>query len=359
MTIDTLIWCGIVLCLTQSAIFSGLNIAFFSLSRLQLEVESKRGNASAQTILSLREDSNFLLATVLWGNVSINVLLTLLSDSVMIGLNAFLFSTVAITFFGEIFPQAYFSRNALRVASALAPIIRLYQLLLFPVTRPTAILLDAWLGKEGITYFREKELRALIHAHMEAEEAEVEHVEGIGALNFLGIDDIRITEEGETLNPQSIITRPVTLDLPLLPNKGDEDFESFLTLAHASGVKWVVLVNEEQEPLLVMDADGFLRAALLDSTPGDAYRFCHRPVVIEDTQTTLATALKLLKDSQDSCSSSDDVLDDDVILVWVEGDRRVITGADILGRLLRGIGGRKNHETSIPVWPPSPEAPTP
>ena len=157
MTIDTLIWCGIVLCLTQSAIFSGLNIAFFSLSRLQLEVESKRGNASAQTILSLREDSNFLLATVLWGNVSINVLLTLLSDSVMIGLNAFLFSTVAITFFGEIFPQAYFSRNALRVASALAPIIRLYQLLLFPVTRPTAILLDAWLGKEGITYFREKE----------------------------------------------------------------------------------------------------------------------------------------------------------------------------------------------------------
>jgi hypothetical protein len=348
MNLDTLVWCGIALCLTQSAIFSGLNIAFFSLSRLQLEVESKRGNVNAETILSLREDSNFLLATVLWGNVSINVLLTLLSDSVMLGLNAFLFSTIAITFFGEIFPQAYFSRNALRVASALAPVIRLYQILLFPVTRPTAKLLDAWLGKEGITYFREKELKAMIHAHVEAEETEVEHVEGIGALNFLGIDDILITEEGETLNPSSMISRPVTLDLPLLPQKGSQDFEDFLRQTHASGLKWVVLVNDEQEPLLVMDADGFLRAALLDNDAVDAYRFCHRPLIVEDTKTTLAMAMKLLKNSQESCNSSDDVLDDDVILVWVEGDRRVITGADILGRLLRGIGDSQPGIVSAP-----------
>ena len=36
----------------------------------------------------------------------------------------FLVSTFAITFFGEIMPQAYFSRNAIRVGSKLAPIIR-------------------------------------------------------------------------------------------------------------------------------------------------------------------------------------------------------------------------------------------
>ena len=355
MSLEPLVWAGILLCLTQSAIFSGLNIAFFSLSRLQLEVESKRGNTNAKTILSLREDSNFLLSTVLWGNVSINVLLTLLSDSVMAGFSAFAFSTFAITFFGEVFPQAYFSRNALRVASTLAPVIRLYQVLLFPVTRPTSKLLDAWLGKEGITYFRDKELKALIRAHTEAEEGEVKHVEGVGALNFLGIDDILITEEGETLNPQSIITRPVTLDLPLLPQKGDADFEQFLQLAHASQCKWVVLVNEEQKPLLVMDADGFLRAALLDKTPVDAYRFCHRPVVVDDALTTLATAMKLLKDSQESCNSSDDVLDDDVILVWMDGDQRVITGADILGRLLRGIGERPNLIAPAVVEPENSE----
>jgi metal transporter CNNM len=60
--------------------FSGLNLAFFSLSRLQLEMQSNGGNKVAQKILALRGDSNFLLTTILWGNVSINVLLTLLSD---------------------------------------------------------------------------------------------------------------------------------------------------------------------------------------------------------------------------------------------------------------------------------------
>ena len=32
----------------------------------------------------------------------------------------------------------------------------------------------------------------------------------------------------------------------------------------------------------------------------------------------------------------DDVIDDDLILVWGE-EKRIITGADLLGRLLRGI----------------------
>jgi len=133
MTNELFIWFAIALCITQSAIFSGLNIAYFSLSRLQLEVEAKQGNPNAKVILDMRKDSNFLLSTILWGNVSINVLLTLLSDSVLAGVYSFLFSAIAITFLGEIFPQAYFSRNALRVASVLTPVIKLYQILLFPV----------------------------------------------------------------------------------------------------------------------------------------------------------------------------------------------------------------------------------
>ena len=43
MANDIFIWIGIAICISQSAIFSGLNLAFFSLSRLQLEVESKQG----------------------------------------------------------------------------------------------------------------------------------------------------------------------------------------------------------------------------------------------------------------------------------------------------------------------------
>ena len=33
-----LTWLGIVFCISQSACFSGLNLAFFSLSRMRLEI---------------------------------------------------------------------------------------------------------------------------------------------------------------------------------------------------------------------------------------------------------------------------------------------------------------------------------
>jgi CBS domain containing-hemolysin-like protein len=134
--------------------FSGLNLALLGISRLRLEVEAHAGNPAAVIILNLRKDSNFLLTTVLWGNVGINVLLTLLSNSVMAGLTAFLFSTVLITFVGEIAPQAYFSRHAMRMGSLLSPVLHFYQFLLYPVAKPSAMVLDHWLGKEGISYFK-------------------------------------------------------------------------------------------------------------------------------------------------------------------------------------------------------------
>ena len=68
-----LIWLGIGFCISQSAIFSGLNLAFFSISRLRLEIETSKNNRQAHKVLALREDSNFLLTPILWGNVGINV----------------------------------------------------------------------------------------------------------------------------------------------------------------------------------------------------------------------------------------------------------------------------------------------
>jgi hypothetical protein len=80
---NVFVWIGIAFCITQSAIFSGLKLAIFSISKLRLEVEAAGGNRDASAMLTLRKDSNLTLATVLWGNVTINVLLTLLSDAVV------------------------------------------------------------------------------------------------------------------------------------------------------------------------------------------------------------------------------------------------------------------------------------
>ncbi|WP_158971221.1 DUF21 domain-containing protein [Paraglaciecola sp. L3A3] len=345
MTYDIFIWIGIAFCVTQSAIFSGLNLAFFSLSRLQLEVEAKQGRTSAKTILAMREDSNFLLSTILWGNVSINVLLTLLSDSVLAGMYSFMFSTIVITFLGEIFPQAYFSRNALTVASKLTPIIKFYQILLFPVAKLTALILDGWLGREGITYFREKELTAIINAHIESEETDMEQVQGLGALNFLQVDKITVSQEGEPLDPNSVIKLPSKLDLPILPEVGSDDYAAFTQEVNRSGHKWVLLTDEQNTPLLMLDADGFIRATITEDGNKDPYAYCHRPLIIEDDQCSLGEAMKNLKLAHDLAPQSDEVLHADVILIWSEKQPRVITGADILGRLLKGIGSVESKET--------------
>ncbi len=329
------VWIGILICLTQSAMFSGLNLAFFSLSRLRLEAEASTGSKAAEAILTLRRDSNFLLTTILWGNVGINVLLTLLSSSILFGAAAFAFSTVAITFFGEIFPQAYFSRRAMKMASLLAPVLRIYQFILYPVAKPSAWMLDKWLGAEAVEYLLERQLKGVIEKHIEADDAEIDAIEGQGALNFLEIDDVPIRVEGELVDPASIISLPAKVDLPVLPAVETLD-DQFVRDVNASGKKWVILADLDGKPQLVIDADGFLRNVLSDAGSADAYRYCHRPIIITDSEQPLGHIIGDLRQGMEI--QSDAAIAKDIVLLWTDDEKRVITGSDVLGRLLRGIG---------------------
>ncbi len=312
--------------------FSGLNLAFFGLSRLQLEVEAET-NLKAQRVLAMRQDSNFLLTTILWGNVGINVLLTLLSNSVLAGVTAFFFSTFIITFLGEIIPQAYFSRNALRMASLLGPVLRIYQFLLYPVAKPAALMLDRWLGAESAEFFREHVIRDMLMKHVEHHDSDVDDVEGIGALNFLEIDDIAAVQEGTDIDPDSILRFPTDVDLPRLPEYEATADDPFLQSLHASGKKWVILADEDGLPLLLLDADGFLRDVLLTHGNSDPYHYCHRPIIVKSSKTNLGSVIRMLKRSN---KDSHGVIENDVVLVWTESPR-IITGADLFDRLLVGI----------------------
>lgn len=334
---DNLIWLGIAFCLSQSATFSGLNLAVLGISRLHLQAASGAGNADATTVLALRQDSNFLLTTILWGNVAMNVLLTLLSGSVMTGVGAFLFSTVGITLGGEILPQAYFSRHALRVGALLAPVVRMYQFLLYPIAKPSARLLDWMLGAEGIAYIKEKDLREVIKLHMHADESDLSHLEGVGALNFLAFDDLAIAQEGEAVDPASVIELPIGDELPLFPDFVRHAKDPFIRQVHASGQKWIVITDPGGAPRLALNGDAFLRAALLDEGPCNPYAFCHRPLVVEEPTRPLGPILHQLR--VEPLNLEDDVVDLDLILLW-GSEKRVVTGADLLGRLLRGIATR-------------------
>lgn len=328
------IWLGILLCLSQSALLSGLNLGLFSLSRLELEAAAKKGDPRASRVLAVRRDANFALVTILWGNVGVNVLLALLSGSVLSGVLAFLFSTVIITVFAEILPQSYFTRHALRLTATLAPLLRVYQLLLWPVARPTAKLLDIWLGEESIRYFRERDLRTIIRLHMEATDSEIARVEGQGALNFLELDDVPLHAEGEPVDPDSVLQLDFDGGRPLFPQIASRVDDPFLRAVHRSEKSWIVIVDRAGEPRLVLRAEDFLREALFAPERFRPQRHCHRPIIVREGDRKLGELIQRFRVRPQR--PDDDILDEDLILLWGEAPR-VVTGTDLLGRLLRGI----------------------
>jgi metal transporter CNNM len=329
-----LTWIGILLCLTQSALLSGLNLGLFSLSRLELQVEARTGDERAARVLQMREDANFALVTILWGNVGVNVLLALLSGSVLSGVAAFLFSTVVITIFAEIIPQSYFTRNALRMTSSLAPVLRVYQVLLYPVARPTAWVLDAWLGGESVRYYPERDLRRVIQLHMEAGESEITQVEGQGALNFLELDDVPMSDEGEPVDPESVLRLEFDGLRPIFPRIESNPQDPFLRQVNRSGKSWLVIVDSDDRPRLVLSANDFLREAMFAPDRFNPLRHCHRPIIVSSSDRKLGELIPRFR--LYSGQEGDDIVEDDVVLSW--GERpRVLTGTDILGRLLRNI----------------------
>ena len=331
MTTETLTWIGIGLLVLQSGTFSGLNLAMFGVTSLRLQVLANLGDAKAAGLLRMRQDSNFVLTTILWGNVGTNVLLTMLSDSVMAGAVAFFFSTFVITFGGEIIPQAYFSRHALRMASLMAPVLRFYQMVLYPLAKPSAMALDAWLGKEAVDYLPEDQLREALQAHLKAAETDISHIEGRGAINFMDLDDLPLTEEGNPVDPESLLYLPFEDGWPVFPDFEHNREDPFIIALRNSTRRWVLLAPENEAPRLALDASEFLRAVLIREEHVDPFDYCHRPIVVKDEQTMLGQVLGKLK-----MEPGDETVRPDVILLW--GDqKRIITGGDIFGFLMKGI----------------------
>lgn len=323
------VWIGIFLCLSQSAMFSGLNLACFSVSRLQLEIEASQNNKDAIKVLSLRKDSNFLLTTILWGNVGVNTLLALLSGSVLGGIAAFLFSTVFITVFAEIIPQSSFSRNAVRAAALLSPALRFYQVVLYPVAKPTAKFLDWWLGSEGVHYLREEMLKQYIAKSMGASGSDIGTFEGRGAVNFLALDSRRVGEEGKIIEPNSVVSLPVVDGSLAVPQQARSSDDGFVRRVQASGRKWVILTDPDGTPHLLLNADRFLRTVCSEKS-ADPRNYCVNPIITNDPQATLEQTLMNAK------LTDNDSSEQGVILFWGT-EKRIIAHADLLRRLFEGV----------------------
>ena len=158
------VWLKVLILLgliTSSALISGAEVAFFSLSGLTLNEAEEESERNIALIRSLLEKPNRLLAIILVANNFINIAIVLLFASLsplyLSGISnplVVLFIEIGlitglILVFGEILPKVYANRNALGFSQFMAPVLKsLDRYLLFFLTGPMSRL-TLWFEKRA------------------------------------------------------------------------------------------------------------------------------------------------------------------------------------------------------------------
>jgi len=189
----------IFVCLCLSGLFSGLNLGLMSLDQTELKIVMSTGTEQekdyANRILPVRALGNFLLCSILLGNVLVNNTLTIMLDIILGGggMGAVIGSTLAIVVFGEIIPQAICSRHGLAVGAHTIILTKLFMLITSPLSWPISKLLDLLLGSEiGTVYNKERlmELLKVTDQYNDLEKDEVNIVTGALVLKQKCVKDV-------------------------------------------------------------------------------------------------------------------------------------------------------------------------
>lgn len=133
---------GLALLIIASGFFSGSEIALFSISRPRVRGLVEDGRRGAVALSRIKADSERLLITLLIGNNIVNVgaasiatyVATQAVGSVGVGIATGVM-TLLILFFGEIVPKSFATRNAERIALAIAP----FYAVLIPLSAPLSL----------------------------------------------------------------------------------------------------------------------------------------------------------------------------------------------------------------------------
>jgi gliding motility-associated protein GldE len=138
----------LLILLACSALISGAEVAFFSLTKSDIDKGINEKSAAMEIISNLLERPKKLLATILVANNFINIAIVLLFaflgetlfEDVTNTLARFLLEVVSATFlillFGEIIPKIYASRNSVKFSSFMAKPLKVLDVIFSPISLP-------------------------------------------------------------------------------------------------------------------------------------------------------------------------------------------------------------------------------
>ncbi|NWY99986.1 CNNM4 protein, partial [Loxia curvirostra] len=195
------LWLQVILIaglLVLSGMFSGLNLGLMALDPMELRIVQNCGTDKekryARRIEPIRRKGNYLLCSLLLGNVLVNTTLTILLDDLIgSGIGAVVASTIGIVIFGEIVPQALCSRHGLAVGANTIVVTKFFMLVTFPLSYPISKLLDCILGQEiGTVYNREKlvEMLKVTEPYNDLVREELNMIQGALELRTKTVEDV-------------------------------------------------------------------------------------------------------------------------------------------------------------------------
>ncbi|XP_053203264.1 unextended protein-like [Panonychus citri] len=314
----------VLLCLT--ALFAGLNLGLMSLDKNELQVVAIKGSdserAHAKAIGPLRRRGNFLLCTILLSNVCINATVTVLIEELTSGPIAVIASTLAITIFGDIVPQAICSRHGLAIGAKTIWIMYFFMLLTSPLSYPISKILDWCLGEEiGAVYDREKlmEFIRVTKDYNKLEPSEVNIISGALELKRKTVAEIMTRLE----------------DVFMLPISSRLDFET-VSKIQKSGYSRIPVYREDRKNIVAL----FYAKDLAFVDPDDnmplktVIEYYKHPLIFTFDDTTLDVALGAFKEGKSHLSFVRHLYDSDTSDPYYEVIG-VVTLEDVIEEILQ------------------------
>ncbi len=301
-TLDAAFWitaAAIAGLLILSAFFSGSETALTAASRGKLRAKADKGEKGAERALSVTEDSERLIGSVLLGNNLVNILATSLATALftkLFGQNGVALATMIMTLlvliFAEVLPKTYAITNPESAAAKAAAPISVIVTVFAPVVAFVRFLVRGLLGLFGVQTDPEADILAvkdeiagtISQGHFEGVVEKEDRDRILGALD-LGertVEEIMLHRSqiemiDVSLPPAEILNRSLKSPYTRLPLYRDEQ-ENIVGVLHSKdllrGMHADRVAHENENPMTTVDFSDF-----------DVMKVAMKPYFVPETTT--------------------------------------------------------------------------